>query len=292
MDKYVFVGNRKYVLDEMIRSGLNVCKILVMKDSYLHNVIKKSNLDYVVVDSKNHLLKILQDVEYDALVSNGCKYILPISQMKKAKYINIHPSFLPDLKGMDPVNGALLFGRDAGATCHYMNDEIDAGDIISQVVIPNTEDLDAGLLFQLCFQAEVKAFKQALLNNFSILKKQDNRSDVIYYTQVLDDRIIKFDVDPQAILRRVKAYGYKSKGCFFSCNGKTIKFFDAAIINNPFLIEYSKDFIDNEVIFAYEDCIVFKKNDVIIKFSKIVSTISGIQPHDFIETCCHIPENM
>ena len=48
--------------------------------------------------------------------------------MKKKKYVNIHPSFLPDLRGIDPVLGSILFKRDAGATCHIMSEKIDAGD--------------------------------------------------------------------------------------------------------------------------------------------------------------------
>jgi methionyl-tRNA formyltransferase len=292
MDKYVFVGNRKYILDEMIKSGLNICKILVMKNSYLHNVIKNSELKYEVVESKKHLLKTLENLEYDVLISNGCKYILPISKMKKALYINIHPSYLPDLKGMDPVNGALLFGRNAGATCHYMNDEIDSGDIISQVLIPNTNDLDAALLYQLCFQAEVEAFRLALQQNFTILMSQNVRTGVVYYTQNFDDRIINFEEDVSTLLRRVKAFGYQSKGCFFSCKGKTYKFFDATLLNNPFLVEYSKKFINNEIIFAYEDCIVFKKDEKLLKFSKVACDVVDIKPHDFIEKSSATPETI
>lgn len=53
----------------------------------------------------------------------------------------------------------LLFDRSCGATCHIMDDNIDTGDIISRVKIPTTPDIEAGILYQLCFKAEVEVFK-------------------------------------------------------------------------------------------------------------------------------------
>jgi methionyl-tRNA formyltransferase len=285
--RYIFIGNRQYVLEEMLRLGLYVAKILVIKDSFLHRTLLKDQ-DYVyeVIHSKKQLLEILNSTDYDVLISNGCKYVLPISELKKAKYINIHPAYLPDLRGRDPVNAALLFGRDIGATCHYMNDGIDTGDIISQVLIPYTEDLDAALLFQLCFQAEVEAFRLAYNKEFSIKRAQPVREDSIYYTQKFQDRLIDFDEDVVTILRRIKAYGYQSKGCFFNCNGHTYKFFSGEKLHNDFLVQYSTNFSEREVIFAYEDCIVFKKDYEIIKFSRIEGNV--IEPHDIVETCSSV----
>ena len=70
------------------------------------------------------------------------------------------------MRGIDPVLGSILFKRDAGATCHIMSEKIDAGDIISQLKIPYSNDLDASLLYQLSFIAEKKVFHMALQKNF------------------------------------------------------------------------------------------------------------------------------
>ena len=98
--KYVFVGNREYVLRRMIDMGLNIQAVFVMENSFLQHRLEKMHfIDYTVVAKKKRLLELLSSVDYDVLVSNGCKYILPINEMKDALYINIHPSHLPDLKG-------------------------------------------------------------------------------------------------------------------------------------------------------------------------------------------------
>jgi methionyl-tRNA formyltransferase len=47
--------------------------------------------------------------------------------------LNIHPSLLPDAKGVDPVFQALLHGGPPlGVTVHFMNPQFDAGRILAQ----------------------------------------------------------------------------------------------------------------------------------------------------------------
>jgi methionyl-tRNA formyltransferase len=47
--------------------------------------------------------------------------------------LNIHPSLLPEAKGVDPVFQSLLHGAPAlGVTVHYMTPELDAGRIVAQ----------------------------------------------------------------------------------------------------------------------------------------------------------------
>ena len=47
--------------------------------------------------------------------------------------LNIHPSLLPDARGVDPVFQALLYGGPPlGVTVHFMNTEFDAGRILAQ----------------------------------------------------------------------------------------------------------------------------------------------------------------
>lgn len=47
--------------------------------------------------------------------------------------LNVHPSLLPDLKGVDPVFFARLRGlSDLGVTVHHMETELDAGGILAQ----------------------------------------------------------------------------------------------------------------------------------------------------------------
>jgi methionyl-tRNA formyltransferase len=47
--------------------------------------------------------------------------------------LNIHPSLLPEAKGVDPVFQCLLRGEPAlGVTVHFMSPDLDAGRILAQ----------------------------------------------------------------------------------------------------------------------------------------------------------------
>jgi methionyl-tRNA formyltransferase len=106
--------------------------------------------------------------------------------MKKSHqiFINIHPSLLPDLKGKHPINGAILFDRKHGVTCHHMDDGIDTGSVIANIEIPITDDLDLGLLYQLSFIAEGEVFEKAHSLKFEANELRCTTvTDPIYYTR-------------------------------------------------------------------------------------------------------------
>ena len=163
--RFLFVGNRRFVLEQMLREGLEMVGVFIIKGTHLerdyHNGLLTEPNNVRVIGSKFELLALIRNTTFDVLVSNGCPYILPIGELPQARYINIHPSHLPDLRGVDPVIGAVLLGRDAGATCHVMDKGIDTGAVISQIRIPMTEDLGVSTLYQLSFIAGQQVFSQA-----------------------------------------------------------------------------------------------------------------------------------
>jgi len=51
--------------------------------------------------------------------------------------INIHPSLLPKYKGLNVVERAMNAGEEkTGCTVHYVNEELDGGEIIMQGEVP------------------------------------------------------------------------------------------------------------------------------------------------------------
>ena len=63
------------------------------------------------------------------------------------KIINIHPSLLPKYKGLHAVEQAMESGDDVtGCTVHYVNEELDGGEIIMQGEVPILPDDDVDSL--------------------------------------------------------------------------------------------------------------------------------------------------
>lgn len=93
----------------------------------------------------NDTLEFLKENHFDLVVLAGYMRILPKEVVEFTKIINIHPSLLPDFKGKDAIKKAYESGvKTTGVTVHYVNEEVDSGDIIAQntVVIENKMTLE------------------------------------------------------------------------------------------------------------------------------------------------------
>ncbi|GMQ87865.1 MAG: phosphoribosylglycinamide formyltransferase [Gammaproteobacteria bacterium] len=79
------------------------------------------------------------------------------------KLINIHPSLLPEFRGLNTHQRALEAGiREHGASVHFVSEELDSGAVILQARVPvlpgdNTEQLTARVL-----QQEHRLYAQAI----------------------------------------------------------------------------------------------------------------------------------
>lgn len=279
--RFVFVGNRRFVLDEMLAMGCDIASVFVVGGSHLDRDIQADSerydaLNVIRVSSKDQLLHAIANIGFDVLISNGCPYIIPVDD-KERKYVNIHPSFLPDLRGVDPAIGAVLFGRDGGATCHLMDKGIDTGPIISQIKIPYSEDLDVKLLYQLSFIAEKKCFSQALALGFLAQFPQKCNGNEISYKRTIDDSYISFRESNLDLIRKIKAFSNFRSGCFFKIKEKKYKVYSGEIVYNEFALEVSHEFDDGVIFLKLENDILFKKDNALIRFNNVISD-DGFSP--------------
>lgn len=284
--KYVFAGNRFFVLEKMLELNLPMVKIFALNDSVLVKELERRNISYEVIPPRREFVEILKALDFDILVTNGCPVILPITELTSRNnklFVNVHPSFLPDLRGSDPVPGALLHGRMSGATCFVMDDKIDTGNIIAQIPIEMTDDLECGLLYQLSFIAEPEVFFLAFQRDFRPICAQTSSLDDIYYTRKESDLEINFQEDVEAICRRIRAFNSRSQGAYFFYKGSKIIVRDCEIVRNPFLFNHFSAAEENQVILNYEMKIILKKGSIFLKLKQITADdISHIRPGDVI----------
>ena len=65
------------------------------------------------------------------------RILTPVFLERFPAVINVHPSLLPEFKGLDAVKRALEAGVErTGVTVHFMVEEVDAGPVIRQEAVP------------------------------------------------------------------------------------------------------------------------------------------------------------
>jgi len=87
----------------------------------------------------------------------------PALALPKRGCLNIHPSLLPDAKGVDPVFQSLLHGvPPLGVTVHFMTPELDAGRIVAQRPIEGRAGSSVFAITALLFREGAELLAQAL----------------------------------------------------------------------------------------------------------------------------------
>ena len=100
------------------------------------------------LNKEGYLIDLMESYQIDLVVLAGFLLMIPFDFIKhfKGKIINIHPSLLPKYggKGMygDHVHRAVLKNNEStsGITFHYVNENYDEGQIISQFEVSLSQE--------------------------------------------------------------------------------------------------------------------------------------------------------
>ncbi|QAA33824.1 phosphoribosylglycinamide formyltransferase [Clostridium manihotivorum] len=157
-------GSNLGAIIESIEKGDLNCSIEAVisdKDSaYALTRAREKNIPAFVVskkefgaESSNRILELIKD-KVDLIVLAGYLSILngEILRQFKNKIINIHPSLIPSFSGAGmygiKVHEAVIKKgvRYSGCTVHFVNEEVDGGEILLQEVVQVLQEDDAATL--------------------------------------------------------------------------------------------------------------------------------------------------
>ena len=136
-------------------------KILLLKDfknkkayeEKINELFKKYNVNFICLAG---YMKIL---ERDFL------------EKWKKRVINIHPSLLPSFKGLEPQKQAIEKKvKYSGCTVHYVNDNIDDGEIIDQYIVKIDKKETVESLKKKILLEEHKLYINVLIKMSKVLK--------------------------------------------------------------------------------------------------------------------------
>ena len=131
----VFFGKGGSNFLNLLKNQKNYKIILGITNRADSQALKAKNLPPILI-SKNHneILEKLKETNPDLIVLAGYMRIVPPEIIKafENKIINLHPSILPDFKGLNAAEKSYESKKACGITIHYANRELDSGQIILQ----------------------------------------------------------------------------------------------------------------------------------------------------------------
>ena len=144
--KILFIGMPDMALvclNKLAAKGINIVGVVPpAKEDPTNKLMVETaqNLGYEIIDynislnDKGFLQRIKNlDADLGVVASFNKKLPSELLQLTKDGFINLHPSKLPDYRGGNPYSHVIINGEEESAiTLHYMDENFDTGDIISQ----------------------------------------------------------------------------------------------------------------------------------------------------------------
>ena len=137
------------VKDSRLNNHPGIVKFVLSNQPDALGITKAKNLGiktYVFPTDKKHNLKIFEEKLIDLLLKEQIEFICLAGFMRilsknflqnfKGKILNIHPSILPSIRGLNTHKRILEKDiRTHGATVHKVTSKLDSGQILGQVTI-------------------------------------------------------------------------------------------------------------------------------------------------------------
>lgn len=172
-------SNLQVLMDKQLSQTLNIHIVGVIsnkQNAYALIRAQNANIPTFVIDKDEHqktypraeferrALAVLDTLAVDLVVLAGfMKILTPLFidgvQARNLAMINLHPSILPDYKGLDTHTRVLRAGEiQHGCSVHLVTQELDAGQTIAQAITPILPNESADTL-----QKRIHALEHQLL---------------------------------------------------------------------------------------------------------------------------------
>ena len=164
----------------------------------------------------------------DIIITCAYGQIIPKEVLEYPRYgcINVHASLLPKLRGGAPIHRAIINGhKETGITIMYMDQDMDAGDIISQKKVEITDtDTAESLHDKLAVLGRDFLFEvlPSILDGTNNRTKQEISEVTFGLTIKREDEKIDFEKTKRQIYNQVRGL-YSWPGAYCLYEGKILK---------------------------------------------------------------------
>lgn len=241
----IFMGRKSYaatLLEWTVRQGQNV--VAVVTDSHFPNSpTQKKAIELGI--------PVISLEEAESLVQNNPGYVdlvisylywrkikEPLISSPKFGCINFHPAILPDWKGTAGYNIAILNKlNEWGATAHYVNENIDTGDIIRIYKFNFDYRQETALSLEKKTQEiQMDLYKSILIDVIQdgVLKcTPQNATDGTYISRLEMENMKKIDFEKDDIDLKIRAFWFPPyTGAYIEKNGNKYTLINDDILKN------------------------------------------------------------
>jgi len=184
-----FGSNFKAIQEAIDHKELDARIAILISDQPLCVAVKRAkkyNIDVFSFHPKDYaskedyefeILEELKKHQVDLVILAGYMRIIGRVLLKgfQSKIINIHPSLLPDFKGKDAVGQAIKANvKCTGVTVHYVNEELDSGQIIAQETLDISEMKSRLEIEENIHKIEHKLYPQTIRKVLEDLNEKSN----------------------------------------------------------------------------------------------------------------------
>lgn len=189
--------------------------------------------------------------------------------------INVHPSMLPKYRGSAPIQWAILNGdKSTGVTIMYLNEQMDAGDIITQKEVEIGEDETSGELWNRLSKIGADLLEDTVKNISNRIIKRTPQPEEFTLAPMLDKEMSKIDwqvrkmVDIKNLVRGLNPI----MGAYSFLEGKKIKFWKVQKLEKEEFQSKIKNFESKKFEDAESGEVLFANE----KFGLFIKTVDGV----------------
>jgi methionyl-tRNA formyltransferase len=254
MNKIIFLGYGEYgvaTLSGLINSDYQLLCVIThpSKKDVINPVLdmaQKYGIEYRFSSNfeEYELVDTIERLKPDFIVSTNWRRRIPSTILKipKIAALNVHDSLLPEYAGLSAEHWVIRNNeKETGVTVHVMSDIMDAGSIVTQVVIPiNDDDTSFNLSLK-----QRQAYSQIIieaLGKFTDPKFVPIYKELKYYKRyhriTEADLQIKWEKCPRDIYNMLRSHSDPYPNCFFLWKNKKflvkdLKYSDCSYCGEP-----------------------------------------------------------
>lgn len=252
MTSIIFMGTPAFsapILRMLVEEGYNVKAVVTQPDRPVGRKkvltappVKEEAIELGLPVIQPNKLKGSEELEQiialkpDLIITAAFGQILPkeLLDVPELGCINVHASLLPAYRGGAPIHQAIIDGQSkTGVTIMYMEEKLDAGDIISQSEISIEHTDDTGQLFEKLSAVGSNLLKETLP---SIIAKENNRTkqddSLVTFAKNISREQERMDWNNSALQLHNQIRGlHPSPVAYTTLEGQVVKIWKADTIN-------------------------------------------------------------